>query len=296
MEFLTLYGIEIPGGTDNYGYWENFIRSTIETVLDNPDHIFVYNWTVSADFAEAIKEAVIQHFDLTSRYIVRSTTSYTLQDSTKYGDWDDTYKLYNCYAFAIDRTYKLNPGELANHIFTYIDLELLSNNVILDLNESNYSCVNKTTARPVSSSLPSGAKAICLRVCDYDYHFMKLSAGNWLHKPGKYQVLQWNHYSPGYKTWTNEFIDEYGDHYEGNTEYTGTIYYFIYKTSHSIIASDGVYTGEHYHSGSKHYYHMEHECTNCGATVYTWQSITCDGPPCSNYAPFGIQPISVETE
>lgn len=51
------------------------------------------------------------------------------------------------------------------------------------------------------------------------------------------------------------------------------------------------YTGNNYHSGSKHYYEYADICTGCGdqkANTTTWSVINCSGPPCIDIMNVGI--------
>ena len=70
--------------------------------------------------------------------------------------------------------------------------------------------------------------------------------------------------------------------------YDSSIYYILFKSAHSYTHS---YTGNNYHSGSKHYYEYADICTGCGdqkANTTTWSVINCSGPPCIDIMNVGI--------
>ena len=129
--------------------------------------------------------------------------SYTLQDSTLYGSWSDSYMQYNCYAYALGYTNNFYlPGDFShdNHVYSKTmtqtqvrdlvkqDLEAMGNHVIV------------TTTKP--SQLPDQYyKIIALRIAPWkDFHFMRpLDCSNlnvWVHKPSYTQPLKWNYTSP----------------------------------------------------------------------------------------------------
>lgn len=304
VEFLDAYGVEIPGGIANLENWIEFIRETIRLVEDDPCIFFVYNFTVSQKFAESIQNAVLCYYgyevtDTKSTYSVytsRATNEYELQDSTVYRTWNSIFLNYNCYSHALAKTdVARDPGNISG---TYHDslptLTTLKSCVQADLATLGYSCVNTTTTRPTSSTIPSGAKAICLRRGSSDYHFMRYTLYGWTHKPGNTQILLWNYASPGAKTWTNEhvFMDVA---FEGDLTYNSTIYYFVYKTNHGDIISR--YTGEHYHSGTSHYFLYQDVCEDCGDVYSTYYvSNDCNGPPCQTIHPNSITPVTNESE
>lgn len=295
LEFLDAYDVEIPGGSENISEWIDFIRQTIRYVELNPSIYFSYNFTVTQEFAEKIQLAVLEYYgytDMVSNFTSRISDTYTLQDSTVYGSWDHTYLYYNCYSYALGRTDSpWNPGNLSGIYYSSLPtLSQLRQYVQLDLETLGYGCVKTSTVRPTASSIPSGAKVFCLRSGSVDYHFMKYYSTMWLHKPGRTQLLEWNYTSPGAKNWTNEHVID-GVAYEGDTEYTSTIYYFTLRTNHSYTTQH--LTGEEYHSNGRHYYKVEIICDNCGksSATYQWISHECDGPPCAILTSTGAEAI-----
>ena len=71
-------------------------------------------------------------------------------------------------------------------------------------------------------------------------------------------------------------------------DYDSSIYYILFKSAHSYTHS---YTGNNYHSGSKHYYEYADICTGCSdqkANTTTWSVINCSGPPCIDIMNVGI--------
>lgn len=295
LEFLDAYDVEIPGGSENITEWIDFIRKTIQLVEQDPGIYFCYSFTVTQEFAEKIQLAVLEYYgyaDIVSPISWRDSDAYTLQDSIEYGSWDESYRNYNCYSYALGRTDNFwNPGNLSGIYYTSLPtLSQLRQYVQQDLETLGYDCVKTSTIRPTSSSIPSGAKVICLRSGSVDYHFMKYYSSMWLHKPGNTQLLQWKYTSPGAKYWTNEYVYK-GVPYEGDTEYTSTIYYFTLRTDHSYTTQH--LTGEEYHSNGRHYYKVELVCNNCeeSSGTYQWISHECDGPPCAILTSTGAEAI-----
>ena len=117
---------------------------------------------------------------------------------------------------------------------------------------------------------------------------MKLFSGNtWRHKPGGTAILTYDYLPSNSRDWTNE-------HYNGSIAqagsivYDSSIYYILFKSSHSY---SHIYTGYNYHSGSKHYYEYADICTGCGdqkANTSTWYIINCSGPPCVDIMHVGV--------
>jgi len=212
-----------------------------------------------------------------------ASSGYVLQDSTvDPSSMFDNYKIYNCYAYALQKTDKrYEPGDIKNgennNFSMALSLKEMVRLVKDDLETLGYQCVGASTVRPSSSDLAPGATAICIRRGDSDFHFMRLVGNQWYHKPGSSQVLIYKHLPSDSLTWTNEGVDENGP-YQGLLTYTSTIYYIIYGNTHTTAYK---YMGKSYHSGGYHYYLYADVCTVCGHSENeVWERTACSGPPC----------------
>lgn len=138
------------------------------------------------------------------------------------------------------------------------------------------SCVSITRTKP--TSLSAGQSCICIRKCEIDFHFMKLSSSSWLHKPGYSNPLKYNYEPSESRIWTNE------SYVAGTTSaptifYNSDIYYLVYKKNHG--STTYTWTGNDYHSGTLHYYEYGDKCDDCGVfTTSVWTTEPCSGPPC----------------
>lgn len=216
--------------------------------------------------------------------IASTVAAYTLQDSTVYGSWSNTYLSYNCYAYALGLTDDFYwPGYFSNTP-NYDDFDLsdsiysLACDVKADLKSSTFSnkCVVVTTTRP--TSLSSGLSCMCIRKGEKDLHFMKMSGSSWYHKPGPTNPLKYKYNPSTSRTWSNESSIN-GVSRAPDIYYDSAIYYIIYSKDHITTYT---WTGDHYHSGTKHYYKYGYKCDNCGIYTSTvWISRDCSGPPCN---------------
>ncbi|MCL2079499.1 MAG: hypothetical protein FWH17_06600 [Oscillospiraceae bacterium] len=286
IEFLKKNEIPIPNDFKDQDWLGEFITKTIRAVEENPAYPFAYGYAVTLDFANSIKDAVNSYYGIEEIALsqlmadgIYAPTRYTLQDSTVYGSWSDTYLDYNCYGYALGRTdIAKSPGYFSAGSFD-INLPIFSMAALVknDLKSSSFSqnCVKLTTIRP--SSVAAGETAICIRKGHNDFHFMKLFGSTWRHKPGRRAILQYNYLPSTSRNWTNE-NSLYGIAYEGDTVYNSDIYYIIFKSNHN---STYKWTGEHYHSGSRHYFQYGYICNGCGEiTGMSWTNVACSGPPC----------------
>ena len=292
IDFIISQGLQIPDELLDYPALGAFIKEIIVTIENDPDHIFVINYPVTFTFANQIKAVVNEHYGRTSVHSsnISRTSAYSLQYSTTVGAWLDEYLGYNCYGYAVGRTRPydgfytpyypgcFNPSTTGNFSInmSVIDMALLT---ISDLKYMGYDCVASNTSYAGITSLATTHNVICLRKCSTvgkeDYHYMKLSNSEWLHKPGNTHVLKLNHL-PFKRDWYNEGsymgVTTAGDRY-----YTGTICYIAYAENHSYSAP--TYSGNNYHSGVFHYYEYVSTCTGCGETHQTWEALPCSGPP-----------------
>lgn len=289
-EFLDEYDVSIPGGEDAFDYWLDFIRSTIAYVEQYGYTNSAYNWSIARDFSEAIEAAVLKYYGSVSKESLTcysaDNTIYTLQDSTPLSAWDNSYEGYNCYSYAVNRLndwYVVGFSEgITGLYYLYYgcpNIEELDTWLLSDMasTEFGYNCVSKIEQVPTSSSVPIGATAICMRSCEYDFHFMVLKGSTWCHKPSGTIPLSWNYSSPDAKVWTNEHVDESGPH-AGGVEYDSEIYYYIIREDHNY---DTYYANQHRHRGQYHEYFVEEVCDNCGESYSHWIIRPCSGPPCA---------------
>lgn len=296
IEFVTSHGVEIPKELVTYESLGAFIKSVITTVENDPNHCFNINYYITLNLANQIKQVVNEYYGTggTSSTLNSASTSsdYTLQDSTAVGTWSPYYLNYNCYAYALGHSYPTNgtwlwyyPGYFYDQSKFSLSLSVadMAELTEYDLRTLGYSCISDTTTYSDALALSSTHDIICLRKCSTtgkeDYHYMRYKSGSWYHKPGNTQPLKFK-YLPYAKAWYNEVSFENVE-YSGDRYYTGTIYYFAYRTDHKCSTTK--YTGENYHLGTSHYYQYVDVCDYCGDTVYnyTWESVPCSGPPCS---------------
>lgn len=107
LEFITINGISIPNEFINDIEIGAFVKEIITTIVINPDYEFSYNYNVTHEFANNIKNLVNNSLGISEDEFFKDPqmlSRYTLQDSTVIGPWDSSYYNYNCYAFAIGRT------------------------------------------------------------------------------------------------------------------------------------------------------------------------------------------------
>lgn len=62
-----------------------------------------------------VKNAVNNYYQRDNNQISRAVAAYTLQDSTVYGSWSESFLNYNCYAYSVGRTDDFYwPGKFSN--------------------------------------------------------------------------------------------------------------------------------------------------------------------------------------
>lgn len=242
LEFITENGIEIPQefiGSSDLG---NFVKWAIQAVESNPDYEFLYNYTVILDFAKSIKAVVNNYYNTvqggTQVQSISALASYTLQDNTQYGSWNNDFAYYNCYIYSIGRTDVFqNPGYFSGGSFN-IDMSVYEMAMLVkrDLEALGKGDVYVSNIRP--TILYSNETLIAIRkttktglFVTKDYHFMKFhpEGGFWTHKPGSTAILKYNH-QPGDKDWIQEaIINSSGTAIKGDVVYDSEIYYIVYN-------------------------------------------------------------------
>ncbi len=257
IAFLKEKGVKIPSNYENETQWGSFVRETIQYVEDNPNIEFVYNYSVTQDFANAIKEVVNDYYGSNNGRATRSQPVYSLQDSTVYGAWTNDFLNYNCYAYAINKTDEwLEPGGKSGQPY---DLNWsvydVANCTKDDLEALGYTNVEICPAMPRLANLQIHEKVIAVRIKQgVDFHYMKFNVDAWYHKPGNTNTLKYN-YTPTYnRNWTNEYSFR-GEEHKGNVEYDSPIQYIVYTEPHSW--------GYEYCGNDSHI----KTCTLCGETT-----------------------------
>lgn len=219
-----------------------------------------------------------------------ATETYSLEYNSVFGVWLDEYLGYNCYSYAVGQARPFDnfvtmhyPGCFSLSTCTAFNLDMtvaeMAELTMSDLENLGYPCTEYSTNYSDIISLSDTHNIICLRKCSEtakeNYHYMRLSSNQWLHKPGNTNVLIFD-FLPYEEDWFNE-TSFMGETYEGDRYYTGEIYYFAFAREHAYVTT---YAYDNYHLGKFHYYYMQHECSGCGHTYYSWEAQTCSGPPC----------------
>ena len=267
IAFLEDSGVEIPAILDDDISWALFVRTIIEKVEANPDVQFFYSYSVIAEFASDIKSAVIDYYGIDSlnTFAYIESDEDILQDSERFGAWQDNFLQFNCYEYAID-TYTLeeegwlDPGELtwvsmgneaADYYYNcYANMYTIATWVKTDL-ESIGCTVNAITTTIPSVAVSGHTNLICVRKdADgipwyydnegelhyfHDYHFMKLASdGNWYHKPGATNLLKYKYVPSNGRDWLSEGYNgstgKYG--FDEDVTYESEIYFIEYTTPH----------------------------------------------------------------
>lgn len=280
IEFLAQMNVDVPETLLAQGF---DVQKFLALLESNPYAPYIVNHTKFAQFVEEARVAVQQYYEANGVNL-QPTSQYTLQNSTVYS-WNASMVNYNCYAYALGRSTACNPGDFSGQSYNHTaSISTVANIVKDDLKGSlGYDCVKVQSTRPTSSA--GWANAIAVRkdtnsdIGFNDYHFAKLSSSKWYHKPGRTAVLKFNSAPTNAIAWTNEA-------YNGSTYYAPTIWYessimyLLYKSNHG--ATTQTWTGEHYHSGARHFYLYTYSCKDCGGYVRTaWVSEPCSGPPCA---------------
>lgn len=292
--FLAEQGVSIPEELNDINLPELF--SALE---EDADAYGAIEWPTLHFFIEDVRAVVKAYYGIHTTssscalaYTVQSLT-YTLQYSSLY-QWNaGEMPNYNCYAYVLGRKIWCQPGDFSNQSYDgTVSIAALAEVVKDDLNgDLGFDCVKVQSSRPTSTSGWSNVIAVRKDTTfdsgGYnDFHFAKLSSSSWYHKPGGTAVLKFNSAPSNSVVWTNECYD--GMYHEYLITYDSELRYLLYKANHGNTTY--TWTGEHYHSGSRHYYRYAYVCNDCGDYVSTvWTSQSCSGPPCAT--PWSITPV-----
>ena len=280
LAFLDENGVELPQRLySDPAKVLQYARETIAEIEENP--VIRYNFGNSElqRFSTEAQTAVNTYYGVDSIQIpaIIAATAQSLLYSTFRNMVD-----FNCYSYATDNcAIWKDPGSYCNSNLCIGDLSVaqLANLIVKDMksspNGTTHPCVYRTASRP------SSVNAIAVRKNadnPTDYHVMRLfsSSNTWRHKPGTTAILTLDGL-PNNTTWTNEGVDHTGSVVGGDEIYSGTIYYIVFKSTHNTGTK--VYTGDHYHSGSYHYYEYTQTCPSCGVMYVTsvWERVSCSG-------------------
>lgn len=244
IEFIVSRGVNIPSDFINSPDLGKIVKSKIEIIEVDPSYEFHYNYDVTLNFANEIKNVVNEFYGIehstTDEAISTYATEYYLQDSRFYSNTG--YMDYNCYAYAINRTenpaqYKnkkgyipYQPGDVSGQEFNMtLSISQMAQVVKSDLIALGYSNITVST----EFSKDYTRRTICIRKGSQDYHFMRYNYTDktdrkWYHKPGFTSILQYNYFPSNDREWTNECVTTSGTAIAPDLTYNSTIYYISY--------------------------------------------------------------------
>lgn len=304
-QILLDYNVTVPKELNDIS-----VRVLFAALEEDPYRILVINWTTLRNFYEEICMVVKDYYSLPD--VVPSNTQnrdtiYPLLYST-FHSWHISMLNYNAYSYAIDRTETAyNPGDFSNAAYYHLEsVELLALTVKGDLHcDLGYSCVKLQSERPDSTT--GWANVIAVRkdttldtefwdgfetIHFNDFHFAKLTADGWMHKPEDTAVLQFKNAPSNDAVWWNEGYKPTYGYLSADVSYDSQIKYLLYKIDHgseTYLRS----TRDHYHKGTKHWFKYEIVCSDCGDAIDTkWISEPCSGPPCLIITP-GVLAVDV---
>lgn len=200
---------------------------------------------------------------------------------------------YICYAYAIGLKNSYYPGHYSGGSFSAnTGIGVFASLVKADLQSTSYGyhctgsyivkykCVKVQSAYPSNAGSWSGVIATKKSMSDTSFHFAKKTQSGWLHKVEVHNIMRFtsNSYVSNNYIWTNECYDDL-THIEPTAIYDSNIRFILFKPNHGTLISE--YTGENYHSGSRHYFKYVKICNDCQESQSTfWKSIPCNGNPC----------------
>lgn len=287
IDFLIEQGVDFPDDYEDISKWGPFIKKTISAIETNPYVEFHINYSVTAQFAEAIRDAVLEYYSLPQSYSAARTsvlgeTKEALEHSTTYCSWNSTYSSYNCYVFALDEVdvEKRNPGYYSGQSFSLsLSIDEIAELVIDDLQSRGNVRVTDDREAFDFNNLCTNEKIICVRRGVEDYHFTKLSGSSWYHKPSTTLPLRYKYFPTTIQIWNNErvvgttilkettvydsdivFISYNGHNWTYTSHNTGT--HTVYCTICGDFKSE-VCDIEYVSSGASGHYE---QCSLCGYT------------------------------
>lgn len=301
IAFIKRHGVAIPNDYDDTT-WAPFVKQIIETVENDPEYEFSFNYSVTLNFANAIKDAVLAFHNMSDTNTesisnsksTASISEYVLQDSIAVTTWVEAFNSFNCYVFSIGipEPVYVNPGYFSKNSFSMaLSVDNMAEVAVADLQALGHQRVHKINPIDIGN-LCTNESIICLRRGVYDYHFMRYTNDGWYHKPGKSAILKYKYTPTVVRIWTNERV--VGDTaIEGEIIYNSDIVYISYdghdweytsngsgmQTAYCRLCSNSAttdcnyrytYLGNNLHSA---------ECVDCG---YAIPSISCSISRTSN--------------
>lgn len=302
LEFVKDRGVMLPDLREKESDWGPFVKRIITLVEANPNVDFGISYTVSAGLAEEIRDVVnayygVNEWEQRSQLFTNARTDSAtwLEDSEVHGEWDESFRLYNCYSFVLGYTVAYNPGAVA-YIQTHPDdiaalgydfnlyeytAEQIGEIVCEDLEIRGKERIIMEPSEMDTSNLCNEEEIICLRIGTDDYHFMKFTSEGWLHKPARTQVLRYKYTPADSRYWTNERVVD-GVFLPSTLTYDSTIYFISYN-GHDwgyTYSGNGIHTkscsicGDAFTSNCQYSYtytgNNNHSvtCVDCGNTAY----------------------------
>lgn len=251
IDYLLEKNVDFPDDYEDIYVWGPFVKRIIAAVEEYPDVEFGINYTVTAAFAEEIRNVVKSYYaESVMINATRSTTSTVtksaLEHSTTYCTWNSMYAKYNCYVFALGKVdvAKRDPGYYSGNAFSLaLGPRRIAELVKDDLEALGYERIVIGTSCDSLNNPCINEEIICLRHCLEDYHFMKLDGNSWYHKPSTTLPLKYKYAPTPIRYWNNERVI-------GTTIYKETIVYdseiyFISYNGHGWSSYTNNQTGTH---------------------------------------------------
>ena len=253
LAFIKSNGITLPPLYENESSWGPFVKKYITLFENNPDAPIAISYTVTANLAQNIKTVVNRYYGTTTP--LHTATKVVdkptwLVNSELYGEWEDNFEQYNCYAYAVDYPVWVDPGQIkyiedpSLNILDYsfnifdVSIEDIVNLVKGDLQQLGHQRLYSFESQINTDNLCTNEKIICVRKGYEDYHFMRYASEGWLHKPGGTHILKYKYTPSDDRFWTNESV--YLGHYsDGDTVYDSTIYFISYDGHNWSYSSTG---------------------------------------------------------
>ena len=114
INFLKSQGTEIPKEYIDYIQLGYTVKEMIIYIEEHPEAEHIYNYTAKDELFTNVRETVLKYYDIkieNNGFIsAYSTAAVTLQYSKALYSWNEGFRNYNCYGFAIDVTAIINPG------------------------------------------------------------------------------------------------------------------------------------------------------------------------------------------
>ncbi len=261
IQFLADNNVDVPDEYLEKESFSTFLNSIFTCLKSDENYPFAFNSATLNIFIENVRNAFKASRDsfvgnVSMLHVQRPISSLRESLVYKNGEWvssnGDYYAIfseYNCYAFAIDRidvnseflsTNKLNVGKLLD-IDWSVSLGIVQTTqlVVNELQILGYQNVEYHTSIP--SNL-DGKDLICVRIGEYDFHFMKYDKIDkcWYHKPGNSAILKYMGNPSNDASWHHEYSIN-GTEYEYPEIYNSSIYYITYDTNDNNLNCSTIY-------------------------------------------------------